>query len=211
MDKEDTDTIKLLEKWHRGDPGAVEELLSRHLTWIHQHVRNRLGPRLRKRLESTDLVHDAAVEFLQYGPRFMPSNEKQFRGLIGRIVENVIRDKRDWFQARRRTLSLENPLPSDTVIRLEPLHKVDRTPSQSAQDHEEEAWIRLGMELLKPEDREVLVLRQWDHLAFGEIAERIDITKEAAWVRHKRAVTRLGKLVGQLRRGRFAFMNEDPG
>jgi DNA-directed RNA polymerase specialized sigma24 family protein len=55
----------------------------------------------------------------------------------------------------------------------------------------------------------VLVLRQWDHLSFEEVGERVGISKEAAWMRHKRAVTRLGKLVGQLRRGRFAFMNDD--
>jgi RNA polymerase sigma-70 factor (ECF subfamily) len=209
MGAKPTDTADLLKSWHHGKEASLRDLLSRNLEWIYERVRQRLGDRLRLRLESCDIVQDAAVQFLQYGPRILVSDEKKFRALLARIVENVLRDKNDWFTARRRAISLEQPLPEDTILYLDPGEGQPKTPSMSAQRHEEEAWLRLGMELLDPEDRELLVLRQWDHLSFEEIGERLKITGDAAWMRHKRAVDHLAKKVGDLRRGRLAFLEEE--
>ena len=124
-------------------------------------------------------------------------------------MENVLRDKHDWFTARRRAIARERPLPADSVLYLNTDKGSDRTPSQSAQHHEEEAWIRLGMELLEPEDREVLVLHQWDHLPFTEVGKRLGISGKSAWQRHNRAVSCLAEKVGDLRRGRFDVLYED--
>jgi RNA polymerase sigma factor (sigma-70 family) len=209
MTSDPSDTKSHLKAWHRGEEASLRSLLSRNLDWIHERVRQRLGDGLRQRLESCDIVQDAALQFLQYGPRFLLSDEKKFRTLLARIVENVLRDKHDWFSAKRRAVALEQPLPDDTVLDLDPRKGIVKTPSMSAQRHEEEAWLRLGMELLDPEDRKILALRQWDHLAFEEIGERLSISGDAAWMRHKRAVDRLAKKVGDLRRGRFSSLDED--
>jgi RNA polymerase sigma-70 factor (ECF subfamily) len=118
-----------------------------------------------------------------------------------RIAENVLRNKNDWFSARRREMARLRPLPADTILHLDPPKESKiKTPSQMAQANEEEAWIRLGMELIDPEDRGILVLRQWDNLSFPEIGERLGISEDAAWMRHSRALRRLGKTVGSLRR-----------
>jgi hypothetical protein len=63
-------------------------------------------------LESGDVVQEAAVQFLNYGLRFIISDDKRFRGLLARIVENVLRDKHDWFTAQRREIARQRPLPS---------------------------------------------------------------------------------------------------
>ena len=57
------------------------------------------------KVESSDIVQDAALQFLKYGPRFILSDEEKFRALLVRIVENVLRDKHDWFSARRRAIA----------------------------------------------------------------------------------------------------------
>jgi RNA polymerase sigma-70 factor (ECF subfamily) len=202
MSSKKTETQRDLEKWHKGKREALELLLERNLPWIHARVRQRLGPKLRRMVDSIDVVQDAAVQFLLYAPRFLVSDERHFRALLARIVENVLRNKNDWYTARRRELARMKPLPSDTMLILDPPRDSKAaTPSSLAQAQEEEAWIRFCIELLEPNDREVLVLRQWDGLSFVEIGERLGLSESAAWMRHSRALGRLAKSVGALRRG----------
>jgi len=154
-------------------------------------------------VESSDIVQDAALQCLQDAPRFVISEERQFRGLLAKIVENVLRDKNDWYAAKRREIARQKPLPSDTVLNLDQSIGTVTTPSQAAQQNEEEAWIRLGMEFLDPDAREVLTLRQWDGLSFAEIGISLGISEAAAWMCHSRAVGKLARTVGWLRRGDF--------
>ena len=95
------------------------------------------------------------------------------------------------------------------MLDLDAPGRVSGTPSKEAQRLEEEAYLRLGMELLDPEDRRILVLRQWDGLSFGEIGQQMGLSAEAAWMRHSRAIQRLSKKVGRLRRGDLSFLVEE--
>jgi RNA polymerase sigma-70 factor (ECF subfamily) len=198
-----------LQQWHSGDQQALDSLIERHLTWIHKKVHHRLGSMLREKGDTCDYVQDAVVQFLQYGPRFTISNDARFRGLLLKIVENVLCNKYDWFTARRRAIARERPLPSDTILSLDPHQQQIHTPSKSAEKNEQEAWVRLGMELVKPEDREILILRQWDGLTFEEIGQRLEISTSAARVRHLRAMRRLAKEVEELRLGAMGLDSED--
>ena len=62
-----------------------------------------------------------------------------------------------------------------------------------------DAWIRLAMEFFEPEDREVLGLRQREKRSLAEIGEKFGISEKAVWMRHNRAVKRLGKKIWDLR------------
>lgn len=199
-----TITLTLLDQWDAGDEQALEELLQRHLPWIRNHVHHRLGPFLRGKAETCDYVQDAMVEFLRYGPRIRISDEKHFRALIVRIVENTLRGKKDWFTAQRRKAARQRPLPSDTILSLDPPKEDVERPSQAAVQHEREAWIRLGLELIDPDDAELIVLHQWEGRPFDEIAAHLEITADAARMRHVRAVNRLANKVSSLRRGDLA-------
>jgi len=204
MGNENTMTSQCLTRWNKGEEEGLETLLEHHLPWILNRVRKRLGPELRNMVESSDIVQDAAIQFFRYGPRIHISDENHFCALLARIIENVLRDKHKWFTARRREVARARPLPDDTVLHLDPPRASIQTPSQSLDRHEREAWVRLGMEILGPEDQEVLVLRQWEGLSFNEIGERLGISANAARMRSERAVTRLGRKIGALRRGKIS-------
>jgi len=201
-------TSLLLMQWHQGNHDSLNQLLKRHYQWIHEQVRRRIGPVLRKKGDTTDYVQDAMVQFLKYGPRFVISDEHHFRSLLLRIVENAVKDKHDWFTARRRDIARENPIPADTVLSLDTFSGSDKSPSQYANDNEQEAWIRLGMEFIEPEDREIIVLHQWDDLSFIEIGEHLGISANAARKRHNRSVKRLAEIVWSLRKGDFTQILE---
>ena len=201
MGKEVTQTSKFLSQWHAGSQESLQGLLERHQPWIRSQVRQRLTALLRSKGETCDFVQDAVLQFLRFAPRFTLSNEAHFRAILMRVIENRLLDEYDRFTARRRDIARERPLPSDTVLSLDPPDHPGRTPSRSAEAHEREAWIRLAMELVDVDDREVLVLRQWERMTFEEIGEKQDISSEAARKRHDRAVGRLADLVLMLKRG----------
>jgi len=140
------------------------------------------------------------VQVLRYGPRFVIANDAQFRALLLRIVENTLRKQHRRFTARRRDVGRERPLPSESVLHLDAPDATAQTPSQVVDRNERDALIRLAMELLNPEDREVIELRQWEEMPFAEIAKRLGISEAAAQMRHTRAIRRLVKTVRALRR-----------
>jgi RNA polymerase sigma-70 factor (ECF subfamily) len=201
MYRGNTETMHSLRLWYRGDQIGLDTLIERHLPWIREQVRRRMGPILRQKADTADYVQDAMVEFLRYGPKVLISDENHFQALIIRIVENSLRQNYDWFTAKRRAISKERPLPSDTVLNLDRPNDAVKTPSAEAQRHEREAWIRLGMELLDPKDQEILILQKWENLSFVEIGKRLNLSTDAARMRHNRAVDRLTEKVQLLRSG----------
>jgi len=186
----------------------LNSLLRRNLPWIHDRVRRRLGPRLRRKDESLDVVQDAVLQFLEYGPQVVITNENHFRALLARIAENVLCDRNDWFSAQRRAISRERPLPSDTVLVVDPPRKRQSSPSCFADRHEREGWIRFGIELLDEEDRELIVFRDWQHLSFRGVGERLGITEDAARMRYRSALCRLSTKVAMLRHGEIDVLLE---
>lgn len=202
-------TLQLLRQWHEGDQGSLNALLERHLHWMQAQVRRRLGPALRSKGETCDYVQDAMVEFLKYAPRFTLSDENHFRALLMRIVQNALRNRHDWFTARRRNIARERPLPSETVLSLDPPRGSEKTPSRLMAHHEQEAWIRMGLEFLEEEHREIIVLRKWDELTFVEIGKRQGITSNAARMRHRHAVLKLEEMIWKLRSGNITSVSEE--
>lgn len=193
------ETTDLLQRWHAGDARALEELLRRDLPWIEAFVRRRLGPLLRAKAETVDYVQDAVIEVLRYGPRFVCSDRERFRALLARIVENTLRDKHDWHRARRRAAEREAALPSESVLDLD---GSAASPSRICAQREREQWIRLALELIDPDERQVILLREWEQLSFEEIGRRLGCSEEAARKRFTRALPSLVERVRDLQSGR---------
>ena len=202
MTDQASETMNLLMRWHRGDRAAIDQLIARDLPWIREQVHRRLGPALRARADTEDFMQDAMVEALNYSPRFVSQSQTRFRNIMVRIIENVLRDKNRWYQARRRAISKERPIPSDSVIDLDnPQESVTR-PGERAQKNESELWVRLALEFLRPDDRKIILMRQWEDKSFAEISAELDITTETARMRFHRALPRLGRKIMELRAGK---------
>ena len=198
-DSGSTSTLDLLDRWHQGSDDALERLVTRHLPMVHRIVRARIGGALRGKVESVDVVQEAMMNLLQYLPRFRIADDASFRGLLARIVENVIRDQRRWFDALRRRRSVEQALPEDSVLDLDTGSL--ESPSAVLARHENEAWLRVGMELLAPDDRDVIALRDWDEVGFREIGERFGASEDAARKRYHRATAKLAGILRRVKRG----------
>lgn len=195
------ETRRLLEGWHGGDQGALARLLDRNLGWIRARVEKRMGPLLRAKGGATDYVQDAMVEILRYGPKFVMSDEAQFRVLMAKIIENVLRGRHDWFTAERRAAERECGGSGENALDIDARRRTATRPSQALARDEAIELTRLGIALLGDEDREIIVLRQWDGLSFAEIGDRLGIASDAARMRFQRALPRLAEKVELLSRG----------
>ena len=192
-------TRSLLERWRQGDQGAVDQLLRLELPFVRELVVRRLGPRLRRELQETDCVQEAMIDFLRYGARFLVNDRHQLRGLMARIIDNNLRDHGAWWGARRRARDREQPLPSRSSLDLAtPAVR----PSTAAANGEAREWVRLALELLEPEDRKLIVRRDWDGVEFAELGAELGMSANATRMRWVRAVGRLGDKVTELRSGR---------
>jgi RNA polymerase sigma factor (sigma-70 family) len=195
------DTTDVLMRWNGGDEAALEVLLRDHLPWIRGFVRARLGEHLRARLESGDIVGEAMLDFLKYGPRIKPKDGAQFRRLVGRIVLNTIRDASDALKAYRRAAAKEHPLSTTVIIDLAARGKDAAPPDEHVAKAEEAAQIRLVLELVAKADADLLARRYWKRSTFGEIGAELGISEDAARMRCHTAEGRLAKGLVALRAG----------
>ena len=99
-----------------------------------------------------------------------------------RIVRNLIRDRARRMRVRR-TESLE---PAEDALRFEPM---DTTPDPEAQTARRELQTLLWscLQELPPQYREVLVLRDYQDLAYAEIATALKIPRGTVMSRLHRA------------------------
>lgn len=195
------DTPRLLQQWHRGDQEALAQLVEAHLPWLQAHVDRRLGGFLRERGDAGDYLHDVVLEFLRDGPRFQVRDGEQFRRLLARVAENTLRDRNDWYRAKRRDLGRTQAMPDDSVLDLQSGLALTSTPSRAASRDEARAWVRLALELLEPEDRKVILEREYEDRAFVDIAAELNMTAAAVRMRWVRAVGRLAQVLRRLRAG----------
>jgi RNA polymerase sigma factor (sigma-70 family) len=193
-------TLELLQRWHRGEQEALKELLRRELPWIRERLHHRLGDALRQRGDTEDYLHDVVLEVMRYTPAFLVGSNDTFRRVVTQISENLLRDKHDFYARRRRTAAREQPLDTG-VLCLDARARSATSPTQGAARNEEEAWVRFALDLLAPEDRDVIVMREYDKMAFAAIGAHLGIAENAARMRFQRGLGRLADKVAALRRG----------
>jgi len=199
------DTRELLLRWHGGDSAAMAALVEQERELVQAHVRRRLGTLLRRSVDTQDLVQETMLHALRSAPRFLLSDRDQLRALLVCMVENRLRSAAAAQQRQKRDVRRELPLApaaSDAVLDLD-LPATSTDPGDAAARDDVRAWVRLALELLDVEDRDVLVARDYRDLSFEQIADENGETADAVRMRYHRALPKLGRALGRLRSGRF--------
>lgn len=198
----DSITQKVL-RLHGGDDSALHQLVAEHLPWIEAHVRKRLSAEARRDGDTQDFVQEALLDVLRDGPRFAIDDPSAFRALLARIVENNLIDRVRYLHREQRDCRRQRALPSDSVLVLDGAQRSVTEPPVHAERNEQQAWLRLALELLEPDDREAIRLRDWEGLTFAQFGERLGLSGEAARKRYERALPKLAEKLDQLRRGQW--------
>jgi RNA polymerase sigma-70 factor, ECF subfamily len=189
----------LLERVRAGDAGALDELLGRHRPYLLRLVASRLDPKLRPRVDPSDVVQEAQLEAVRRLPHYLSDPALPFRVWLRQLAcDRLIMARRRHLGAARRTVDKELPLTrqsSNAVARQ--LVASLTSPSRRVQDEEQARRVQSALALLAETDREILTMRVFEGLSFEEIACVLGIDSAAARKRHGRALLRLHKLLIQ--------------
>lgn len=183
----------------------MAELMQQEAAFVEEQVRRRLGPLLRRQHDTQDIVQAMLLQALRTGPRFLVSDRQHLRALLARMVENSLLVQARHQQRQKRDIRREQPIAvgtTDTVLDLDPSANITN-PGAAAERSETRDWVRLALELLDADDRQVIHLRDYEDLAFGEIATELGEAEDTVRMRYRRAMPRLAKTLARLREGKL--------
>jgi RNA polymerase sigma-70 factor (ECF subfamily) len=179
----------------RGDPAAIEDVLRAYLPRLQRFVHLRLGPQLRVREDTLDIVQSTVRELLEQ-ERFEWRGEIEFRAWLFQAALNKIREKGRFHDAGKRSMGREAGLASDRQSSLGEAIRDLATPSRVAMAKEELRRLELAFERLTEPQREVLTLARIVGLPHAVIAERLGRSEVAVRQLLVRAMTALGAALG---------------
>jgi RNA polymerase sigma-70 factor (ECF subfamily) len=208
----DRSEAELIRRAAGGDRQAWDDLLIAHRPRLRRMVALRLHPRLRGRLDPSDVIQeaflDATAGLAQYAQRAEMSFFLWLRWLTGmRLItlqrQHLGRQARD----AAREVSLERgalPRASSAALAAQLLGRLT-SASAAAMRWERRARLQEALEALDPLDREVLVLRHLEELSNAEAAQELGLTESAASKRYVRALRRLKQMLRALPGGSEEF------
>jgi RNA polymerase sigma-70 factor (ECF subfamily) len=193
---------QLLAGARRGDNGRLGELLQLYHNYLALLARTQIDLHLRGRADPSDLVQETLLEACRDFGQFRGQTEGEFMAWLRRILlHNLARTAEKHLKARKRDARREVPLR-----RLAELEEssaafesalVSRWSSPSAQAQRRELAALLADQLarLKPDYREVIVLRNLEGLSFEEVARRMGRQSGAVRMLWLRALDQLKQLL----------------
>jgi RNA polymerase sigma-70 factor (ECF subfamily) len=176
------------------DLARLAEMFEVHRAKLLAMVQRRLDRSLAARLDPEDVLSEAFLEARRRWPNFDPRATPPYVWLYGIVRERLLDA---WRRATRRGRDVhrEMPWPERSSLQLGMgLVNPGTSPSQAASREEMQERMRRTMDALKDSDKEILTMRHYDDLSFGEAARVLGITENAATVRYVRALKRLKAL-----------------
>lgn len=194
-DLDPPDVLRLIDLAAAGDPAAAGRLLAQHLPYLRRMVEFRLDPRLRTRVDPSDVVQEAHLEALRRLPDYRPA--LPFRLWLRRIAyDRLLMLHRRHALADRRSVGREIVFPDHSSDHLAArLLAVGSSPSRRVVREELARRVREAVARMAGPDREILGLRTAEGLSNSEAAAVLGIDPAAASQRYGRALLRLRKLL----------------
>jgi RNA polymerase sigma-70 factor (ECF subfamily) len=192
-----TETRSLLRQAEDGDRQAFEQLFARHRPELRRFVELRLDPRVRARVDPSDVVQETQLEALRRLDDYLARRPMPFTVWLRKTAhERLLMVRRRHLGAARRSVRREARLPERSSLLLaQRLVAAAPSPSQQLQRREMIPRVRQALAALPETDAEILLMRDYEELSYQEIAAILDIESTAARKRYGRALLRLHKVL----------------
>ena len=181
---------------------ALGEWLEEFRPRLVSTIRTRLDPILARRVGPEDVVQEAYVEVLDRFDEYLGHQEVElFVWVRFLVVQKLAQTHRKHLgtAARDPHREVRRAQHSGTSISLtRGLLARNPSPSEVAVGGELKDALLDGLDDLRESERELLLLRHFEGLSNGEVAQVLGITERAASMRHVRAVRALGKVLERL-------------
>lgn len=189
---EDKASASLISRARLGDQSELGMLLDSFRPFLTRLARQHIGPKLQVRFSGSDLVQDTLLTASQGFESFRGETEDELRNWLLQIFRSRLNDSlRKHLVAERRKMGLQDAgsctLQADSAD----------SPSTEAMHNERAARLLAVMSELNQLDREILLLRYTEQLAFEQIAERVSLPLSNVWRRWSRSVEILRKRLAE--------------
>jgi len=199
VDHELTHTWDLVRSAQGGDAAALDRLFGRYYERVRRAVRARIGPQLRARLETADILQPAFAKAFENFDRFEMRHEGSLMHWLAEYARHQLLDAVDRENAAKRRAP-GAPVAIDALgsdVRHEPAD-AGPSPSTVADGAEQAAAVESCLDELPEHYRTVIVLRDYDGLEWYEVAEKLGKnTDSAARQLHRRALLELAQRLSQ--------------
>ena len=194
-----SETECLLQQVRNGNRHAFDRLLAVHRPYLRQLVELRLDPKLRPRVDPSDVVQEAQIEAVRRLEGYLSQAPMPFRLWLRQLAyDRLLMMHRRHIKAARRSVRQEVGLPEHSSLLLaQQLMAGDSTPSQQLDQQELARRVRQAVAQLPDPDREVLMMRTFEGLSFEEVGVLLEIDPATARKRHGRALLRLHKILSE--------------
>jgi RNA polymerase sigma-70 factor (ECF subfamily) len=177
-------TTRLFDEARGGTPEALDALYTRAAAKLLPLIRLRMGRALRAEIESRDILQAVMLKSFQKLPDL--EDGRALMAWLSRIAENEIRDRVDHMHRQRRDVARREPLDEAADVPA----PIRRALTQAILTQQSER-LEAALEMLSPEQRELIVLRAFEELTFPEIATRVGKSDDACRMAFARAMAAL--------------------
>lgn len=193
-----TRSLDLMRKAQSGDGDALNRLMGRYYGRVRPIVRARIGPHLRRRIDSGDILQQVFVTAFRTYDRFEVTDEASLIGWLARIAERQIHDELDRQAAQKREAGREVALQAGSASAPSTIDLPDPAgrPEESAEQREQARIVEEELAELPELYRELILLRDYQGASWEHVAkETLRPSAAAARMMHGQARVELGKRV----------------
>ncbi|HEX3999817.1 MAG TPA: sigma-70 family RNA polymerase sigma factor [Pirellulales bacterium] len=192
------ETQELLAAARGGDTTAVNRLLDRHRAALRRMIDLRMDRGIGRRIDASDIVQDVLLDAHRRLEEYLAHPAMPFHLWLRHMARDRLIDAhRRHRVAARRSVDREQPLVApakldqSTLDLAAELVDPELTPAAAATWHELQVRFQQALEHMDEQDREVVLLRHFEHLSNGDVAQVLGLSEPAAGMRYLRAMRRL--------------------
>lgn len=196
-------TQDLLNEVAGGDRSAVNRLMDRHRDAVRRMIQMRLDQAVARRVDASDVVQDVMLEASQRLTDYLQNPSMPFHLWLRQLAKDRIIDMhRRHRGAQRRSVDREQNFSGlggddQSAADLAGLLKdAELTPAAAALRQEMQNRFLLALDHLEEGDREIIVMRHFEHLGNSEVADALGLSAPAAGMRYLRAIRKLREFLG---------------
>jgi RNA polymerase sigma-70 factor (subfamily 1) len=165
----------------KGDHQARSRLLTDLKRYLEFVATRQFDEKLQAKMGPSDIVQQSMIHAVENLDQFRGKSMDEFRGWLRQILVNEARQMKRDLRAQKRDVQRERRLTDSQSHHFQG-YLVDGmpTPCTNACSEEQAREIQAALTRLSDEDRQIIQWRNWDGLAFEEIAERLNISLSTA-------------------------------
>ena len=191
----DSSTMELIEQARSGDLNAYEALFEEKMSWVLLYIDQRLGRKLRSKLESMDVLQETFLEAHSRFSTFKIGRRGSFSKWLCQIAETTILRQAEWFGAQKRAPEKELRARSTLLAHMATMKS---SPGTRAARNERHETLANALQDLEEKETQVILMRYFQGLKINFIAERLDCNPRTVKRLIIRANSRLGEVLSEL-------------